>query len=381
MSHVAELEELRQKTVEFRIRADAFADEIERAGAVPGHLVSEMRRLGYFGITIPREFGGLGLGLTGYAVLMTELSKTHAAVGGLVAINNMVGSRVILYGGTEEQRKRFLPRIASGEHLAAFALTEPEAGSDAAGVETRAVRDGDHYVLNGTKHLIMHAPLADVATVIASTEPERRAKGLSAFVVHKGTPGFVPGRLQKPMAARTTVGELVFEDCRVPSANLVGEPGGAFAPAMRALDDTRVGVGAYCLGAAQRLLEMCVDHTQTRQQFGRPLAEFQGLQWVLAEMAADVQVCRTMLEVVAQRVDAGERVSADAAILKLFASEMGCRVADKALQIHGGIGYLDDHPVSRIYRDMRIWRIVDGTSEVQKTVIGRDLLRNPKRYV
>jgi alkylation response protein AidB-like acyl-CoA dehydrogenase len=183
------------------------------------------------------------------------------------------------------------------------------------------------------------------------------------------------------MAARTTVGELVFENCRVPAGNRIGKPGEGFALAMRSLDDTRLGVGAYCLGAAQKLLELSVNHARTRRQFGQPLAEFQGIQWTLAEMAADVQVCRTMLDAVARKADAGERVSAEAAILKLFASEMGCRVADKALQIHGGIGYLDDHPVARIYRDIRIWRIVDGTSEMQKTVIARDLLRNTERYV
>jgi acyl-CoA dehydrogenase len=381
MPDPTQIEELRRKTVEFCARAEAFADEMERSAIVPETLVQEMRALGYFGITIPREYGGLGLGFTGYAVIMAELSKAHAAVGGLVALNNMVASRVILYGATEEQKRRFLPPIASGEHVAAFALTEPGAGSDASGVTTRAVQEGDSYVLNGTKHLIMHAPIAGVVTAIAATEPGRGAKGLSAFVVHKGTPGFFPGKTQKPMAARTTVGELVFESCRIPAAHLIGKPGDGFALAMRGLDDTRFGVGAYCVGAAQKLLDLSLNHARTRRQFGQPLADFQGIQWILAEMAADVQVCRTMLEAVARKADTGQRVSADAAILKLFASEMGCRVADKALQIHGGIGYLDDHPVARVYRDIRIWRIVDGTSEMQKTVIARDLFRNPERYV
>ncbi|MBX3642104.1 MAG: acyl-CoA dehydrogenase family protein [Rubrivivax sp.] len=359
---------------DFRQWADGHADEIETTQALPTALSARLRELGYFGITIPRGYGGLGLGLVGYAEIMAELSKAHAAIGGRVALNNMVASQVVLLGGTEVQKQRFLRPMATGEALAAFALTEPGAGSDAAGVSTRASRDGDHWVIDGMKHLIMHAPIADLVTVIASTEPERGAKGLSAFVVPRGTPGLRQAPAQRPMASRTTVGELHFEGCRVPADHLIGAPGKGFSLAMRALDMTRVGVGAYAVGSAERALELSVHHLQGRRQFGRPLAEQQGLQWMLAEMATDIAAARALLRSLAAKMDAGEPASADAAMLKLFASEMCGRVADKALQLHGGIAYLHDHPISRIYRDVRLWRIVDGTSEIQKTVIARELL-------
>lgn len=365
----------------FRVWADGFADEIERTGRVPEEVSRRMRAAGYFGITVPKEYGGLGLGLVGYSELMSELSKTHAAVGGLTALNNMVGSQVLLLGGSEQQKNEYLPKIASGEVIAAFALTEPGAGSDAGACATRAVREGDEYVFNGMKHLIMHAPIADLITVIARTEPGRGTRGLSAFLVHRGTPGLRQGPEQKAMASRTTLGELHFDNCRVPAANMIGEPGRGFSLAMRSLDMTRVGVGAYTVGSAQRLLELSVEHARGRQQFGQLLSEFQGIQWMLAEMATDIEVARAMLRTVARRTDEGSAHAGEAAMLKLFSSEMGTRVADKALQIHGGIGYLDDHPVSRFYRDVRVWRIVDGTSEIQKTVIARDLFANTQRYV
>ena len=358
----------------FRQWADAHADEIEATRALPPAVRARLGELGYFGITIPQAYGGLGLGLAGYAEIMAELSKGHAAIGGMVALNNMVASQVVLLGGTEAQKQRFLRPMASGEAVAAFALTEPGAGSDAGGVSTRAVRDGEHWVIDGMKHLIMHAPIADLVTVIASTDPERGPRGLSAFVVPRGTPGLRQAPAQQPMACRTTVGELHFERCRVPADHLIGEPGKGFALAMRSLDMTRVGVGAYAVGSAERALELSVDHLRTRRQFGRALAEQQGLQWMLAEMATDIAVARAMLRDVAAKVDAGVPAAADAAMLKLFASEMCGRVADKALQLHGGIGYLQDHPISRIYRDVRLWRIDDVTSENQKTVIARELL-------
>lgn len=360
---------------------EPISKQVEEEDRIPEEIVQKMRELGLFGLSIPEEYGGLGLGTLGECIVYEELSKTNACFRTRIGTNNGIGSQGILIDGTEEQKRKYLPKIASGEWTACFALTEPEAGSDAANIKTKAELKGDHWVLNGRKCFITNGDIADVATVFAVTDPQKRAKGgITAFIVEKTFPGFYVGTIEKKMGLRGShTAELIFKDCIVPRENVIGGDamiGHGFKTAMKVLDKGRLTMGACAVGAAQKLLELSVKYAKQRVQFGRPIAEFQAIQFMLAEMATSIYAARQMVYHAAWlRDQRGSAVVKEASMVKLFCTEMVNRVADMALQIHGGMGYMKDYPIERFYRDVRLMRIYEGTSEIQKIVIARELLK------
>jgi acyl-CoA dehydrogenase len=350
--------------------------EIERERRLPEELVSRMRELGYFGLTIPEAYGGQGLSTLAHLVVQEELGRAHAAFNMLISGNNGIGVMAVVMQGTDAQKQRWLPRLASGEWIAAFALTEPNAGSDAQAIETRAARRGNRWVLNGTKHFISRGDVAHLVTVFAVTDATKRARGgITAFVVEKGTPGFRVARIQESMGSDVVKqAELVLEDCELGDDSVVGEVGQGFTTAMRILDLGRLSLAARCLGTMEELLALSVEHARTRVQFGKPIAEQQAVQHMLADTATEVAMLRPALYQAAARRDAGERVTQEAAMVKLFASEALGRAADRAVQVHGGMGFMRDCPVEGIYREARMMRIVEGTSEIQRLLIARGLI-------
>ena len=351
--------------------------EIEESGEVPERILQGMRELGLFGLTIPEEYGGLGLDALAYAVVSGEVSKANGAVRSYITVNNSIGHKCILLGGTEEQKKTYLPMLASGEYVASFALTEPGAGSDAQGIQTSAVRDGDRWVLNGRKHYITHAHKARFFTVAAVTDKEKRARGgISLFVVDRDAPGLSLGKKQEMMGGRGShPGEVIFEDCAVPADALVGEEGWGFKILQATLNDGRLNLAACSVGAAERLLEMGVEYANMRQAFQQTIGSYQGIQWMLADSATELEASRALVYTTAQAKDAGKNVDKECAMAKLFATEMVNRVADRVLQIHGGAGYTKELPVERMFRDVRMLTIVEGTSEIQRRSIAKILLR------
>jgi acyl-CoA dehydrogenase len=345
---------------------------------IPADIVTQMRELGLFGLSISEEYGGLGLTMEEEIRVAFELARTSPAFRSRVGTNNGIGSQGIVIDGTEEQKRRYLPRLASGEIIGAFALTEPEAGSDAASLRTSAVRDGDVYVLNGTKRFITNAPEASIFTVMARTDPKLKgAEAISAFVVEKGTPGLSLGKIDQKMGQKGAhTCDVIFENCRVPAANLIGgKEGVGFKTAMKVLDKGRLHIAGVCVGAAERMLDDALRYAIERRQFGKPIAEFQLIQAMLADSKAEIYAARCMVLDAARRRDAGEDVSTEASCCKLFASEMCGRVADRSVQIHGGAGYVSDYAAERFYRDVRLFRIYEGTSQIQQLVIARNLIR------
>jgi acyl-CoA dehydrogenase len=350
--------------------------------AVPESLVTEMKALGLFGLSIPEAYGGLGLTMEEEVLVAFELGRTSPAFRSLLGTNNGIGSQGLVFDGTAEQKQRYLPRLASGELIASFALTEPGSGSDAASLATTARRDGDHYVLNGTKRYITNAPEAGIFTVMARTDPaDKSAHGISAFVVERGTAGIALGKLDRKMGHRGAhTCDVIFEDCRVPAANLIGgREGAGFGTAMKVLDKGRLHIAAVCVAAAERMLDDALAYALDRRQFGEPIAQFQLIQAMLADSKAEIYAARSMVVDAARRRDEGRDVGTEAACAKLFASEMCGRVADRAVQIHGGAGYVSDYPIERFYRDVRLFRIYEGTSEIQRLVIARNMIRAAKR--
>ncbi|MEW5945215.1 MAG: acyl-CoA dehydrogenase family protein [bacterium] len=369
-----------KKMVRSFVRKEIFPIELEidEKGEIPEHLIKKFKEMGFYGITIPKEYGGLGLGTLGYCLILEELAQANSGIRSHIHVNNSIGSKGILLDGTEEQKKKYLPDLASGKKLAAFGLTEPNAGSDAAAIETTAVRDGAEWVINGAKHFITNGPIADVVTVMALTDREKRARGgITAFIVEKGTPGFSVGQIHAGMGGRGALqSELIFEDCRVPVENVIGEVGQGFRTAMKTLDSGRLTLSAAALGMSQRVLDLSVDYSKQRVQFGKPIAKQQAIQFMLADMATEIHAARCMLYDAAERCDRGENITSEAAMIKLFSTETAWRVADKGLQIFGGMGWMKECPIERIYRDVRIMRIVEGTSEIQRIIISRELLRD-----
>lgn len=354
---------------------------VEEEGAIPEDIVDGMRGLGLFGMAIPEEYGGLGLSTLGECLVYEELSHASACFRTRIATNNGIGAQGIVLDGTEEQKRRYLPKLASGEWTGCFALTEPEAGSDAANIRTTARREGEFWIIDGVKQFITNGEIADLATVFAVTDRARKARGITAFAVEKGTPGFKVGKIEKKMGLHGThTCELVFDGCRVPADAVIGgegKLGKGFATAMKVLDKGRLTMGASALGSAQRLLNICVEYAKTRVQFNQPIAKFQAIQWMLAEMATEIYAARQMLYHAAHLRDVkGTSVIAEASMVKLFCTEMANRVADKAVQIHGGMGYMKECEAERFYRDLRLTRIYEGTSEIQKVVIARELLKD-----
>ena len=351
---------------------------IEENDAIPPELVGEMKQLGLFGLSIPQEYGGLGLTLEEEAFVAFELGKTSPAFRSVFGTNNGIGSQGIIMDGTEEQKNRFLPLLATGEIISSFALTEPNAGSDAAAVQTTARRDGDSYVVNGTKRYITNAPQANIFTVMARTNSDiPGAKGISAFVVEKNSPGISLGKTDKKMGQKGThTCDVIFENCRVPAENLIGRKEGAgFKMAMKVLDRGRLHISAVCVGVAERMLRDALKYAMERQQFGKPIAEFQLIQAMLADSKTEIFAARSMVLEAARMGDLGKIYSTEASCCKLFASEMCGRVADRCVQIHGGAGYVAEYTIERFYRDVRLFRLYEGTSQIQQLVIARNMIR------
>jgi len=372
-----------QDTIRRFVKQDLepISQKVEEEDRIPEEVVQQMRELGLFGLAIPEEYGGLGIGTVGECLVYEELSKTNAAFRSRIGTSNGIGSMGILFDGTEEQKQKYLPRIASGEWTSCFALSEPEAGSDAANIKTMADRDGDYFILNGLKHFITNGDVADIATVIALTDKEKRTRGgITAFVVEKGTPGFSVGTIERKMGLRGShTCELIFDNCRVPVTQVIGgEPliGQGFKTAMSVLDKGRLTMGSCALGAAQKLLDLSTEYAKQRVQFGKPIAQFQSVGNMLADMATEIYAARQMLYHAAWLRDQGKKVIKEASMVKLFCTEMACRVAYNAVQIFGGTGYMKDFPVERFYRDLRLYTIYEGTSEIQRVVISRELTKD-----
>lgn len=351
--------------------------EVAETNAIPSDIVSEMKALGLFGVSIAEEYGGLGLNMEEEVQLVFALGRASPAFRSMFGTNIGIGSQAIVIAGTPEQKKKYLPALASGDLIGSFALTEPDAGSDAMAIRTSAVKDGDHYVLNGTKRYITNAPVAGLFSVMARTAPERRADSISCFLVEAGTPGLHIGTPDKKMGQRGALTcDVVFDNCRVPaSALLGGVEGNGFRTAMKVLDKGRLHIAALCTGIADRLIEESVRYAKERKQFGQPIAEFQLIQAMLADSEADRYAARCMILDAARMRDRGENTTRQAACAKMFASEMVGRIADRAVQIFGGAGYMAEYPVERFYRDVRLFRIFEGTTQIQQLIIARELLK------
>ncbi len=364
-----------------RERLQPAEEEVAATDAVPPALIDEMRRLGLFGMTIPEAHGGLGLSMSEEVQVLFELCQTSPAFRSVHGTNNGIGSQGIVIDGTEEQKRKYLPRLASGEIIASLALTEPNAGSDAASLRTSARRAGNGWVLNGTKRFITNAPEAGLFTVMARTEAETKgAGGISAFLVEAPNPGLKLGRIDRKMGQRGAhTCDVIFEDCRVPAdALLGGKEGQGFKTAMKVLDRGRIHIAAVAVGVAERLIRDMLRYAKERVQFGQPIGEFQLVQAMLADSRAEAYAARSMVLDAARRRDAGDNVSTEASCCKYFASEMVGRVADRAVQIHGGSGYIADFGVERFYRDVRLFRLYEGTSQIQQIVIARNMLREAR---
>jgi acyl-CoA dehydrogenase len=353
-------------------------EEVAESDQIPEQVVGQMKELGLFGLSLPEEYGGLGATMEEEVRIAFELGQTSPAFRSLIGTNNGIGALGILLDGTAEQKEAWLPRLASGEIIGAFALTEPEAGSDAASLKTTARRDGDEYVLDGTKRFITNAPEAGVFTVMARTNPEERgAYGISAFIVEANTPGLSLGKIDKKMGQRGAhTCDVIFEDCRVPAGNLIGQREGiGFKTAMKVLDKGRLHISAVAIGAAKRMLRDALDYATSRKQFGRPISEFQLVQGMLADCKTELYAAECMVIDAARKRDEGLDVSIEASCAKYFATEMCGRVADRAVQIHGGAGYISEYAIERFYRDVRLFRLYEGTSQIQQIIIARGLAR------
>ncbi len=350
--------------------------EMDEKGKFPEEMVRVLRESDMFGIYLPEEYGGLGGGVMELCLAVEELSRVCGGMSLSLAATALATFPILLFG-TEEQKKKYLPRLAAGENLAAFALTEAEAGSDAGATKTTARKDGDHYILNGTKCFITNGSVADLATVIAMTDRAKGSRGASAFIVEKGMEGFSVGKEEDKMGIRaSSTSELVFEDCRVPAENLISREGMGFIVAMKTLDQSRPGVAAQALGIAQGALDAALEYARQRKQFDRPIISFQGLQWMLADMATRVEAARALVYAVARAIDSGEkRIAKESAMCKLFASDAAMSVTTDAVQILGGYGYMKEYPVEKMMRDAKITQIYEGTNQIQRDVIGTQLIR------
>lgn len=348
--------------------------EIDRDGRFPWETIKKAGKLGLMGMTVPKEYGGSGIDRISYMIALEEIARVCGSHGLTMEAHNSLGIGHIYHQGTEEQRRKYLPRLCSGEAIAAWALTEPGAGSDAASIQTTAVLDGDEWVINGTKHFITSGHIAEVIVVMAKTDKTKGAKGISAFIVEKDTPGLKYGVEEDKLGLRGTVtSELIFEDCRIPKENLLGKVGEGFIGAMTILDRGRTAVGALAVGIAQGALDEALEYAKQREQFGRPIGRFQAIQWMLADMATEIDAARLLVYRAAWMEEQGIRFSKEASMAKLFASEMAMRATRKAIQIFGGYGYTKEYPVERFYRDVKLMEIGEGTSEVQRMIIARHL--------
>jgi alkylation response protein AidB-like acyl-CoA dehydrogenase len=343
----------------------------------PLEVIRKLGSLGYMGSIFPEEYSGAGLGYVEYAIIIEELSRVDGSVGIILAAHTSLCSNHIYKAGSEEQKQKYLPKLASGEWLGCWSLTEPEAGSDAAGTRTTAVRDGNCWVLNGSKTFTTNAQYADVCVGMAVTERTASRHGISAFVLEKDTPGFRPGKKENKLGLRASAtGEVIFTNCRLPDSQLLGKQGEGFVDSLRILDGGRVSIAALSIGMAQGAYDAALKHAKIRKQFGRPISEFQAIQHKLVDMATKIDASRLLTYRAAKMIDAGKRVTRESAMAKLFASESAVWIANEAVQIFGGYGFIKDFPVEKFYRDVKLCTIGEGTSEIQRLVIARQLLND-----
>ena len=355
--------------------------EWDEASEFPAAVVKKLGAMGLMGVIFPPEYGGAGMSYVDYVLAIEELSSVDGSIGIIVAAHNSLGTNHIFLAGNEQQKKKYVTKLARGEWLGAWALTEPGSGSDAGGARTTAVRKGDKYVLNGNKTFITNGSYADTAVVIAVTDKSKGTHGLSAFVVEKGTKGFRPGKKENKMGLRASdTSELIFEDCEIPAENLLGVEGEGFVDAMRVLDGGRISIAALSLGIARGALDAATKYVKERRQFGKAIAEFQGIQWKLADMATELDAARLLTQRAAVLKDAGRTVTRESAMAKLFASEVAVRICNEAVQLFGGYGFIKDYPAEKFYRDVKLCTIGEGTSEIQRMVIAREILKvHPSR--
>jgi len=355
------------------------AKHFDEANEFPWENIKKMRKLGLFGMIFPEEYGGQGLDTLSYVIAVEEISRACASTGITLAAHVSLGTSPIFNFGTEAQKRKYLPALCSGEKLAAFGLTEPEAGSDAGGTKTRAVLDGTHYTVNGRKIYITNGSVCGTAVFTAVTTPGQGVKGISAFIIEKGTPGFSAGTREKKLGHRASdTVELLFENVKLPKENLLerdGKEGQGFKQFMKTLDGGRISIGAMSVGIAQASLDAALRYSRERKQFGKPIAEFQAIQLLLADMATETEAARLLVYQVARLKDRGLPFTRQSAMAKLMASTVAMKCADTAIQIHGGAGYMTDHPVERYFRDAKLMEIGEGTSQIQRLVIARELLR------
>ncbi|MGC1156442.1 MAG: acyl-CoA dehydrogenase [Acidobacteriaceae bacterium] len=353
----------------------------DEASEFPHDVVRQLGHMGLLGVIFPPEYGGAGLGYTDYMLAIEELSAVDGSIGIIVAAHNSLCTNHIFLAGSEAQKKKYVSKLATGEHLGAWGLTEPGSGSDASAARTTAVRRGDQWILNGNKTFITNGHYADVSVIIAVTNKQEGTHGLSAFIVEKGTPGFRPGKKENKLGLRASdTSELIFEDCAIPAENLLGKEGEGFIDAMRTLDGGRISIAALSLGIGRGALDASVHYVKQRKQFGKAIAEFQGIQWKLADMATELDAARLLTLRAAVLKDAGKRVTQESAMAKLYASEVAVKICNEAVQLHGGYGFIKDYPVEKFYRDVKLCTIGEGTSEIQRMVIGREILKvHPSR--
>ena len=365
------------------VPAEALVAETDE---IPADIVQEMKDMGLFGLTVPEEYGGLALTMEEEVMVMLAMGQTSPCFRSLFGTTVGIGSQGIVFDGTPEQKAKYLPKLATGELIASFALTEPDAGSDAASLRTTAIRgtdaQGDHYIVNGTKRYITNSPHAGIFTLMARTNPaDKGAGGVSSFIVEANTPGITIGKVDKKMGQRGAhTADVIFENCRVPASQLMGgKEGQGFKTAMKVLEKGRIHIAAICVGVAERMQRDALNYAIERKQFGQPIAEFQLVQAMLADSQAEIYAARCMVIDAARKRDEGLPVATEASCCKLFASEMCGRVADRAVQIFGGAGYLSEYGIERFYRDVRLFRLYEGTSQIQQIVIARNLVREATR--
>ena len=370
-------EQLRQEIRKFAAREVApNVSRWDEASEFPLATVKMLGEMGLMGVIIPPELGGAGLGYVDYVLAIEEISRVDGSIGLTVAAHNSLGTNHIFLCGSDSQKRKYLPRLARGEWIAAWALTEPGSGSDASSARTTAVKEGDRYVLNGNKTFITNGHYADAIVVIAVTDKSKGTHGLSAFIVERETKGFRAGKKENKLGLRASdTSELIFEDCEIPAENLLGAEGEGFVDAMQVLDGGRISIAALSLGIARGALDATVNYVKERRQFGKAIAEFQGIQWKLADMATELDAARLLTQRAAVLKDAGRKVTRESSMAKLFASEVAVRICNEAVQLFGGYGFIKDYPVEKFYRDVKLCTIGEGTSEIQRMVIAREILK------
>lgn len=356
------------------------AMERDHSGEYPAEILAKMGELGLLGMLVPEEYGGEAMGTVAYSLALTEIAYYDAAVAVIMSVHNSIGCGSLVRFGSAAQKERYLKPMAKGEIIASFALSEPEAGSDPAGMTATAVKDGDFYVLNGTKRWITGGATSGIFIILAKTDPGAGHKGISAFLIEPGTPGFIVGRKEVKMGLKASdTTDIILDNCRVHKENLLGQEGQGFLVAMSGLDDGRIGIASQSLGVGMRALDLGVEYAKGRQQFGKPIAANQGLRWMIADMATEVEAAKLLVLNAASLKDRGEKCSKEASMAKLYASEMANTVAGQSLQIHGGYGYTKEFDIERLYRDARVFTIYEGTSQVQKIVISGEVIGDKKR--